>query len=231
MTDPPKDDCCWWINASCFSARLPAIVFTWLTLENSKQSLFHWAKLKWKRNLTQMFQCYQDFHSKVKCSGNRNKAEKIPSEAFKHQTLKNVTPVWKRPKAEVMGCLVQGWSASVNQHRQLTEVSLSFSSAVNLLKLQKQGWEEYCSAYWKIIHRMFLTSSFLAWKPYWHSEPTLEKKNYFENQMPAIKLYFHIKKSKYIFMWKVAKEKCFAKVNTQNILKHYPSLFFIPVKI
>lgn len=62
VTEPLKDDHCWWINASCSSPRLPAIIFTWLILENSQQSFFHWAKLKYKRNLTQMFQCYQDFH-------------------------------------------------------------------------------------------------------------------------------------------------------------------------
>lgn len=67
-----------------------------------------------------MFQCYQDFHYKVKGS---EKVEKIPREALKHQALKNVNSCMK--KAEVMGCLVQGWSATVNQHRQLTELSLS----------------------------------------------------------------------------------------------------------
>lgn len=48
--------------------------------------------------------------------------------------------------------------------------------------------------------------------------------------MPAIKLYFHIEKCKYILTWKAAKEKCFAKVNVQNILKHCPvtlSLVFL----
>lgn len=45
--------------------------------------------------------------------------------------------------------------------------------------------------------------------------------------MLAIKLYFHIKKSKYILTWKVAKEKCFAKVNAQNILKHCPATILL----
>lgn len=41
--------------------------------------------------------------------------------------------------------------------------------------------------------------------------------------MPAIKQYFHIKKCKYILTWKAAKEKGFAEVNAQNILKHCPA--------
>lgn len=45
--------------------------------------------------------------------------------------------------------------------------------------------------------------------------------------MLAIKLYFQIKKSKYILTWKVAKEKCFAKVNAQNILKHCPATILL----
>lgn len=45
--------------------------------------------------------------------------------------------------------------------------------------------------------------------------------------MPAIKLYFYIKKRKYILIWKVVKEKCFPKVNAQNILKHCPATIFL----
>lgn len=132
----------------------------------------------------------------------------------------------------MMGCLVQGWSATVNHCRQLTEpsvwlVSLSFSSAVNLLKSQKQDWEtEYLpeyTVYWKIMCRIFLTSSFLACKLFGHSDTTVEKKNpklHFENQMPGIKLYFlHRKPRKCITMCTAAKAKCFAKVNMQSMLK------------
>lgn len=45
--------------------------------------------------------------------------------------------------------------------------------------------------------------------------------------MPAIKLYFHIKKCQHILTQKVAKEKCYAKVNAQNIPKHCPATIFL----
>lgn len=93
-----------------------------------------------------MFQCYQDFHYKVKGSENLKKAENIPSEAFKHQTLKDVNHCMKK---------AQGWGdglfgPQLKCHSQSAQaahraVTLSFSSAVNLLKLQKHGWEEYYS--------------------------------------------------------------------------------------
>lgn len=110
-----------------------------------------------------MSQCYQDFQYKVKGSENQKKAEKIPSETLKHQTLKNVNSCMKKAQ----GCGDGLFGPQLKCHSQSAQaahraVTFSFSSAVNLLKLQKQGWEEYYSVYWKIIHKMFLPSSFLA---------------------------------------------------------------------
>lgn len=122
-----------------------------------------------------MFQYYQDFHYKVK---GLEKAEKIPSEAFKHQTLKNVNSCMKKAQGSGHGLFGPGLKChSQSAQAAHRAVTLPFSSAVNLLKLQKQGWEEYYSVRWRIGHRMFSTSSFLDWKLYWHNEPTLEKKS------------------------------------------------------
>lgn len=80
VTDWLNDDGHWWITASCCSVRLPES-FYWLTLENNKQSIFQRAKLNCKRNLTQSYLHFQDFHYKVKGTENCKKTEKIPSEA------------------------------------------------------------------------------------------------------------------------------------------------------
>lgn len=43
---------------------------------------------------------YQDFHYKVKGKENQAKAEKIPSEALKHQTLEYVNCSKKGPRLQ-----------------------------------------------------------------------------------------------------------------------------------
>lgn len=139
----------------------------------------------------------------------------------------------------MMGCLVQGWSATVNQCRQLTEpsvwlVSLSFSSAVNLLKPQKQDWEgEYLpdySVYWKnniqtILNLQFssLQAIWTQWHYWREKKPTL----LWESNACYQTKFLHQNPCKCILMWKVGKEKCFAKVNVQSILKDCTVIIFL----
>lgn len=144
----------------------------------------------------------------------------------------------------MMGCLLQSRSATINQHRQLTDssvwlVSHSFSSATNLLKTQKQDWEgenlpDY-SVYWKIMWRIFLTSQFSSLQAIWTEWHCCEEKK--NNKLTSFPLrikyllsnyIFYIKICKYIIMCRDAMAKCFAKVNVYSMLKgnHFLSNYF-----
>lgn len=109
--------------------------FMWLTLENSKQSIFHRAKLNCKRNLIRMYHRYQGFRYKVEGTENQEKAAKTPSEALNHQTLKNVNSSMKKAEGWDDGLLSSGLKChgqSVQAaHRaiSLTSQSLIFISS------------------------------------------------------------------------------------------------------
>lgn len=90
-----------------------------------------------------MYHRYQDFHYKVKGIENQDKAEKIPSEALNHQTLKNVNSSMKKAQGWDDGLFSSGLkchSQSVQAaHRAISLASQSLIFISEFAQTSKTG--------------------------------------------------------------------------------------------